>query len=119
MSNHNPVLIDGIAEEAISKGQFVKYEAGGWNQCDAQGESADGVAFSDAAIGGAVAVQVGGLVKYLVGAVGVADGVKLTTTAAGLGELAASGDVVRLKAIGAGAAGAYAMALWVDRETIA
>lgn len=118
MSNHNAQIIDGIAAGAIAKGKMLEFGAGGWSVCNAQGEACDGIAFSDAAAGEAVAVQVGGLVKYLNGAVALADGAKITTGAAGLAEVAAVGDVVRLKAVGACAAGAYGMALWVDRETL-
>lgn len=115
MSTHNAMIIDGVANGAIVKGQFVKYAAGGWVACSSQGERADGVAFSDASgAGAAVAVQIGGLVKYKVGASPISDAAKITTGATGLGETAGAGDYTRLKAIGAGAAGAYAEALWCD-----
>ncbi len=118
MSGHNAQIIDGIANGTISKGQMLEFAAGGWTACNAQGEACDGVAFSDAESGDAVAVQVSGIVMYKCGAVGLADGAKITTGAAGLAEVGASGDVVRMKAIGATAAGAYGIALWVDRETL-
>lgn len=114
----NTQIIPGIANGAVSKGQLVKYAAGGWVACSAQGEKYDGVAFNDAVTGGALAIQVGGLVTYKCGGTGVADGVNLTTTAGGLGELAASADNVSLKAIGATAAGAYGQALRVDNFTV-
>jgi hypothetical protein len=114
MATHNPVLVDGTASETIVKGQFVKYESGGWDACDTQGEHADGVAFSDAQAGEGLAIQIGGLVKYKVGAAPVTDGALLTTGTGGLAEAAGSGDYPRLKAHGAGAAGAYACALWYD-----
>lgn len=116
MNTHN---IPGIAGGTVSKGQLIKYAAGGWVACTTQGEKYDGVAFNDATVGQALTVQVGGIVKYKVGGTGVADGVALTTTTGGLGELAASADNVRLKAYGAGAAGAYADAIWVDGYAVA
>ena len=114
MSTHNPILLDGVASETIVKGQFVKYESGGWDACDTAGEHADGIAFNDAAAGEALAVQVGGLVKYKVAGSNIADGAQIATDANGLGATATTGDYVRLKAYGAGAAGAYAEALWFD-----
>lgn len=114
MSTHNAEIIDGVANGTISKGQQVKYASGGWVACDTAGERADGVAFSDAVSGGAVAIQVGRIVKYLVGASNIADGAEITTTNGGLGVTATTGDIVRLKAKGAGAAGAYAEAYWSD-----
>lgn len=114
----NTHFIPGIANGTISKGQLVKYAAAGWVACSSQGELADGVAWNDAVAGGALTIQVGGIITYKVGGTGVADGVNLTPTAGGLGELAATGDVVRMRAYGAGAAGAFAQAIWVDRITL-
>lgn len=114
MSTHNAILISGVASEDIAKGQFVKYESGGWDACDTAGEHADGVAFNDAAAGEALTIQTGGLVLYKVGASQIADGAKITTTTGGLGVTATSGDYVRLKAHGVGEPGAYAQALWFD-----
>lgn len=118
MSRHNAQIIDGIANGTISKGKMLEFAAGGWTECNAQGEACDGIAASDAVAGGAVAVQVGGLIAFLNGAVGLADGAKITTGATGLAEVAAAGDVVRMECIGAVAAGAWGTALWVDRETL-
>lgn len=115
MSTHNSKIIDGVAGAAILKGQFVKYEAGGWVPCDTLGERSHAVAFSDAAAAGdAVAIQVGGLVKYKVGAVATGDGDELTTDANGLGITAVATNIVKLLAKGDGAIGAYAEAYWVD-----
>lgn len=114
MSTHNASLVDGVASETIVKGQFVKYLSGGWDACDTLGEHADGVAFGDAGDGDAFAIQVGQIVKYKVGAAPISDGASITTDANGLGITAVAGDYVRLKAKGAGAAGAYAEAYWYD-----
>lgn len=114
MATHNPILIDGIAHEAVVKGKLVKRVAGGWDLCDTAGEHADGVAFGDAAAGEAFAIQVGGKVKYLVGGSNISDGAQITTTSAGVGVTAVTGDYVRMIADGAGAAGAYAEATWFD-----
>jgi len=118
MSTHNPQLIDGTANGTISKGQLVKYLSGGWVACSSAGELADGVAFNDAVTGGAVAVQIGGKVKYLCGASPIADGAKITTTAGGLGITAATGNLPRLKALGACAATAYGEAIWESDVTV-
>lgn len=114
MATHNPVLIDGVASETIVKGQFVKYESGGWDACDTAGEHADGVAFGDAEAGDAFAIQVSGLVKYKCGGTQIADGARIACTSGGLGVTAVTGDYVRLKAHGACAANAYGEALWFD-----
>lgn len=119
MATHNPQLIDGVANGVINKGQLVKYLAGGWVACSVAGELADGVAFSDASGAGvALAIQIGGKVKYLCGAAGIADGAKITTTAAGLGVTAATGNLPRLKAYGACAANAYGEAIWESDVTV-
>lgn len=118
MATSNPYLIDGIANGTISKGQFLKYASGGWVACTAITDQCDGIAYSDAVDGGAVAVQIGGLVTYLVGAAGIADGAKIGPTAGGLGQTAVTTQYPRLKAIGAGAAGAYAKALWHDDNVV-
>lgn len=114
MATHNADLIDGTASETISKGQFVKYASGGWDACDSAGEQAHGVAFNDAGADEGLTVQVGKLVQYKVGASPISDGADVTTDANGLGVTATTGDYVRGKAIGAGAAGAYATMLWFD-----
>lgn len=114
MSTHNATLVDGVASETISKGQFVKYASGGWDACDTAGEHADGVAFGDAAANEAFAIQVGQIVKYKAGANAISDGASLTTDANGLADTATTGDYVRLKAKGACAAGAYGEAYWFD-----
>lgn len=114
MSTHNADIVDLIAHEAISKGQLVKVVAGGVDKGDTLGEATDGIAFSDAAAGGAVGVQVGGKVLVKVGAVGVDDAALLTTDANGLAITAVAGNYVRCKALAAGAAGAYVEALWFD-----
>lgn len=111
---HNAQVIDGIAHEAIVKGKFLKLVAGGYDLCDTLGETADAIAFSDAAAGEAVGLQIGGLVMVKVGATPVADAAALTTDANGLAITATSGDIVRCKATQAGAAGAWVEAQWFD-----
>jgi hypothetical protein len=114
MATHNADLIDGVASESISKGQFVKYASGGWDACDSAGEMAHGIAFNDASANEGLTVQVGKLCLCKVGSGGISDGDDVTTDANGLAATATAGDYVRGKAIGAGAAGAYATILWFD-----
>lgn len=118
MATSDPLLIDGLANGTISKGQFLKYASGGWIACSGLTDICEGIAYSDAVVGGSVAVQVGKKVTYLVGAVSIADGAKVATTAAGLGQTAVSTQFPRLKAYGAGAANAYAEALWWDDSVV-
>lgn len=119
MSTHNAQLVDGLAAAAITKGQFLKFGAAGWTPCTVLGERSDGVAMSDAAAAGdAVAVQVGGSVKFKCGAVGIADGGIVTTSAAGLGITAVATNIARLKAKGAVAANAVGEAAWVDAYAV-
>lgn len=120
MATHNPQLVDGVANAAITKGQFLKYVAGGWTPCTVLGERADGVAMSDAAAqGDAVAVQVGGIVKYKCAAgAPIADGALITTTAAALGITAVATNVARLKARGACAVNAHGEAIWIDAYVV-
>lgn len=110
----NPVLIDGIANGTISKGQFVKYAAGGYVACSAITDKSDGVAYNDAVAGGAVAVQIGGKVIFLCGGTGIADGAYVAPTAGGLGQTGVTTQYPRLKAYGAVAANALGEGLWVD-----
>jgi len=114
----NPVLIDGIANGTISKGQFVKYAAGGYVACSATTDKSDGVAYNDAVAGGAVAVQIGGKVVYLCGGTGIADAAQIGPTAGGLGQTAVTTQYPRLKAYGACAANAFGEALWVDDNVV-
>ena len=114
MSTHNAEIIDGVANGTVSKGQFVKYASGGWVACDAAGEMADGIAFSDAVDDGPIAVQVGKIVQYKCGGTQIADGANITPTSGGLGVTATTGDYVRGKAYGACAANAYGRMLWFD-----
>lgn len=118
MATSDPILIDGLANGTISKGQFLKYAAGGWVACSAITDICEGIAYTDAVAGGSVAVQVGKKVTYLVGAVQIADGVKIATTAAGVGQLAVSTQFPRLKAYGIGQALGYAEALWWDDSVV-
>lgn len=111
---HNAEVIDGIAHEALVKGKFVKLVAGGYDLCDTPGETADGIAFSDAAAGEAVGIQVGQIVMVKVGAAPVLDAAALTPDANGLAITATAGDIVRCKARMAGAAGAWVEAQWFD-----
>lgn len=118
MATFNPTLIDGIANGSISKGQFVKYAAGGYVACSAITDKSEGVAFSDASAGGAVCVQIGGKVAFLCGAAPIADGAQVATTAAGLGQTAVSTQYPRLKACGAVAANAQGEGIWVDDNVV-
>jgi len=118
MSTQNAVIRDGIANGTISKGQFLKYAAGGWVACSAITDKSQGVAFNDAVAGGAIAVQIGGLVKYLVGGSGIADGALVGPTAGGAGQTGVTTQFPRLQAYGAGAAGAYAEGLWISDMTV-
>jgi hypothetical protein len=113
----NPVLIDGIANGTISKGQFCKYASGGWVACSAITDQCDGIAYTDAVAGGAVSMQVGGLVTYLSGGT-IADGAKIGPKADGSGQTAVTTQYPRLKAIGASVSGAYAKALWHDDNVV-
>lgn len=118
MATSNPYLIDAIANGTISKGQFLKYAAGGFVACSAITDQCDGVAFSDAVAGGAVAVQVGGKVAFLAGGANIADGAKIGPTAGGLGQTAVTTQYPRLKALGATLANAYGEALWHDDNVV-
>lgn len=118
MATFNPTIVDGAANGTISKGQFLKYAAGGWVACTAITDKASGVAFSDAVAGGTVAVQIGGKVAFLCGAAGVADGGYVATTAAGLGQTAVSTQYARLQALGAIAAGAQGEGIWTDDNVV-
>lgn len=118
MATFNPVLIDGIANGTISKGQFVKYASGGYVACSAITDKASGVAFSDAVAAGAVAVQIGGKVAFKCGAVGIADGAQVATMANGLGQTAVSTQYPRLQCIGAVAATAWGEGYWIDDNVV-
>lgn len=118
MTTHNSHLVDGVANGVISKGQFVKYAAGGWVACSAITDVCDGVAFSDAVAAGAVCIQQGGKVTYLVGAANIADGALIGTSAAGVGQTAVSTQFPRLRAAGAALATAYGEAYWVSDMTV-
>lgn len=114
MSTHNAQVVDEIALAVTAKGQFLKTAAGGVTPGSVLGERTDGIAFSDAAIGGAVGVQVGGKVIVKVGVVSIADAAEVTTNALGLAITAVSTNIVRCKSTEAGAAGGYMECLWVD-----
>lgn len=114
MATFNADLIDGVASETISKGQFVKYASGGWDACDTLGEMPDGVAYNDAKAGEGLTVQCGKLCLVKVGSSPILDGANVTTDGDGLAVTAGPGDYVRGKAYGAGAAGAYMTMLWFD-----
>lgn len=118
MATSAPILLDGPANGTIARGQFVKYASGGFVACSAITDQCDGIAFTDAVAGGVVAVQIGGRITYLVGASPIADGAKIGPTAGGLGQTAVTTQYPRLKAYGAGAAGAYAEAFWHDDNVV-
>jgi hypothetical protein len=118
MATFNPTLIDGIANGTISKGQFVKYAAGGYVACSGITDKPDGVAFTDAVAAGAVCVQIGGKVAFICGAAPIADGALIATTAAGLGQTAVSTQYPRLVANAAVAAGAQGEGIWVDNNVV-
>lgn len=114
MSTHNAQVVDEPALAVTVKGQFLKAAAGGQTLCTVLGERSDGVAFSDAAIGEAVGVQIGGKILVKVGAVAIADATEVTTNALGLAITAVTGNVVRGKSVESGAAGGYMECIWVD-----
>jgi hypothetical protein len=116
-TTHNAVIIDGIANGTISKGQFCKYASGGWVACSAITDIAEGVAFTDATAGNAVAMQVGGKVKYLAGAA-ISDGALIAPKADGSGQTAVSTQYARLKACGAGVSTGYAEAYWYSANVV-
>ena len=118
MATCNPVLIDGIANGPISKGQFVKYAAGGYVACSAITDKADGVAYSDAVAGGSVCIQKGGRCLFLCGAAPIVDGAIVAPTAAGLGQTGVVTQFPRLRAYGAVAAGAYGAGEWIDDNVV-
>lgn len=118
MTTYNSNIIDGIANGTISRGQFVKYAAGGYVACSAITDKPDGVAFSDAVAGGAVAIQVGGKVIFLCGAAPIADGAIVSTTAGGLGQTGVTTQYPRLLAYGAVAAGAWGEGQWLDNNVV-
>jgi hypothetical protein len=84
--------------------------------CSVLGERADCVIFDAVAAGIAVNCMPdrGRLVSIRVGAVAVAAGDELTPDANGLAKTAVSTNIVRAKAVEAGAAGAQIRILWVD-----
>jgi hypothetical protein len=118
MATNTPHLIDGKANGTISKGQFVKYAAGGYVACSAITDKASGVAYNDAVAGGMVCVQIGGKVTFLCGGTGIADGAFIGPTAGGLGQTAVTTQYPRLQAYGAVAANAYGEALWNDDNVV-
>lgn len=118
MSTYNAQFIDGLANGTISKGQFLKYASGGWVACSAITDPCQGIAFNDAVAGGPVAVQIGGLVKYLVGGSDIADGAKIGPSTGGAGQTAVTTQFPRLQAYGIGKAGAYAEGLWISDVTV-
>ena len=118
MSTHNAQIIDGLANGTISKGQFLKYASGGWVACSAITDKCQGIAFNDAVSGAAVAVQIGGLVKYLVAGSDVADGALVGPSTGGAGQTGVTTQYPRLQAYGIGKAGAYAEGLWISDVTV-
>lgn len=118
MATSTPQLIDGLANGTISKGQFLKYASGGWIACSATTDRCEGIAYTDAVAGGAVAVQIGGKVSFLAGAANIADGALIATTAAGLGQTAVTTQYPRLRAYGATLATAYGEAIWYDDNVV-
>lgn len=114
----NAIVIDGIANGTISKGQFLKYASGGWVACSAITDPCQGIAFGDAVAGGAVGVQVGGIVQYLVAGADVADGAKIGPSTGGAGQTAVTTQFPRIQAYGAGKAGGYARGLWISDVTV-
>lgn len=114
MSTHNAQVVDVVAVAPIAKGQFLKATAGGHTTSNALGERTDGIAFSDAVVGQAVGIQIGGKVLVKVGVAPIAADVEVTTNALGLAITAVATNIVRAKSVEAGAAGSYMECLWVD-----
>lgn len=104
------------AGSAVTEGQFLKQSAGLMIPCSVLGERADAVAANTAATGEAVDCypRAGKKVPIKVGAVAVLIDAELTTDALGLAKTAVSTNVVRARALKAGAAGATIECHWVD-----
>jgi len=118
MSTHSAIIRDGVANGTISKGQFLKYASGGWVACSAITDKCAGIAFSDSVQGSPVSVQIGGLVKYLVGGSDIADGANVGPSTGGAGQTAVTTQFPRLQAYGIGKAGSYAEGLWISDVTV-
>lgn len=113
--NNIPVDLDAAADLSTKEGCFAKYTATGINVCTVLGERAHAVILNTplAAVGSAVASQIGAKVRVKVGAVAVAKGAELTTNANALAITAVSTNVVFCLACEAGNAGTTIDALVV------
>lgn len=98
------------------EGCFGKQSGGGVIPCSVLGERADCVIMSEGATGKAVDVapRAGKKIPVKIGAVAVAQDAELTPDANGLAKTAVSTNIVRAKALFAGAAGEVIEAHWVD-----
>lgn len=117
MATRNNHSFNGRAGADLSAKEYAfgKYAAGGYVACSVLGERADVIiANTPAAAGEVVELNVGMKCKIKVGAAPVVDGAELTPAATGLAITAVATNIVRAKALEAGAAGAIIEALWVD-----
>lgn len=96
----NVLRTKGIAEEALTGGEFVKRGAAadGIVMADTQGEEVIGTVQHDAAIGDSVTVIALGAVQMIAGGVVTVQG-NITTGADGRVEDAATGDVIAGRAL--------------------
>lgn len=101
---------------SAKEGCFGKQSTGGVTVCSSLGERADCVIGSAGVSGAAIDCfpRAGKIVDVKVGAVAVAQDAELTTDANGLAKTAVSTNIVRGKAMSAGAAGDTIRMHWVD-----
>lgn len=101
---------------STKEGCFGKQSGGGVDVCSVLGERADCVIGSAGVTGAAIDCfpRAGKKVEVKVGAVAVAQDAELTPDANGLAKTAVSTNIVRAKALIAGAAGDTIEVHWVD-----
>jgi hypothetical protein len=105
------------AGAATTDGAFGKQVAGAVVNCSVLGERADVIIGGAALVAGDmvdVGPRSGKIIEVKVGAVAVLIDAELTPDANGLAKTAVSTNVVRARALQAGAIGATIRALWVD-----
>jgi hypothetical protein len=112
--NTRSYSLDAAVDLSAKEFAFGKESAGGAAVCTVLGERPDFVIGNAPASGEATDCQEGGILKVKVGAVAVLIDAELTTDANGLAKTAVSTNVVRAKALEAGAAGQVIRAKWVD-----
>lgn len=116
MATSNTLYADHTAGADLSTKEYAfgKVAAGGIVACSVAGERADCVIANAPTAGQACSMAMGGTVLVKVGAAPIADGAEITTNASGLAITAVATNIVRAKALEAGAVGATIRALWVD-----